>query len=241
MPLDTTKRAQIKRVFEQFIRNRARTIRHLKIEELNINPFLIRILAKEMGLNDTRSIVRWLVSQRLERGMVTSFGIALQDAAKVFSEGTGVEGADILKTKEGRHYHIQVKSGPNTVPKDLGPKISELLRSAQRRNRGSVALFGMCYGSDDQVSSIVKQYVEQEGGINWVSGRRFWEFISDDPGCINEIYEIAGKVGEEFRDAQGQTLSEILDSRIDELVKEFEQLYGRSGDLMWENLLKVNS
>jgi hypothetical protein len=241
MPLDAARREQIKRVFEQFIRNRARTIRHLKIGELNINPFLIRILAKEMGLNDARSIVRWLVSQRLERGTVTSFGIALQDAAKVFSEGTGVEGADILKTKEGRHYHIQVKSGPNTVPKDLGLKISELLRSAQRRNRGSVALFGMCYGNDDQVSSIVKQYVEQEGGINWVSGRRFWEFISDDPDCINEIYEIAGKVGEEFRDAQGQTLSEILDSRIDELVKEFEQLYGKSGDLMWKNLLKVNS
>jgi len=192
-------------------------------------------------LNDASSIVRWLVSQRLERGTVTSFGIALQDAAKAFSEGTGVEGADILKTKDGRHHHIQVKSGPNTIPKDLGVRISQLLRSAQRRNRGSVALFGMCYGSSEQVSNIVRQYVEQEGGINWITGREFWEFISDDPNCINEIYEIAAEVGEEFRDAQGQTLSEILDTKIEELRKQFEELYGKSGSLMWENLLKHNS
>jgi len=179
MALDAAIRTQIRQVFEQFVRNRARAIRRLKIEDLNINPFLIRILAKEMGLNDAKSIVRWLVNQRLERGTVTSFGIALQDAAKVFSEGTGVEGADILKTKQGRHHHMQVKSGPNTIPKDLGVRISQLLRSAQRRNRGSVALFGMCYGSKQQVSNIVRQYVEQEGGINWLSGREFWEFISD--------------------------------------------------------------
>lgn len=241
MALSTQRRNQMKQVLEQFMSNRAHTIRRLKIEDLNINPFLICILAKEMGLNDAASIVRWVVSQRLERGTVTSFGIALQAAAKVFSEGTGVEGADILKTKQGRHYHIQVKSGPNTIPKDLGVRISQLLRSAQRRNRGSVALFGMCYGSKQQVSGIVRQYVEQEGGINWMTGREFWEFISDDPNCIDEIYQIAAEVGKEFKDAQGQTLFEILDAKVKELQRQFEELYGGSGNLMWENLLKRNS
>jgi hypothetical protein len=119
MALDTLQRRKIEAVFRKFLRNRANTIRGLKIEDLNINPFLIRLLAKEMGLNDAESIVRWLVSQRIERGTVTSFGLALQEAAKVFSEGTGVEGADIMKTKHGCRYHIQVKSGPNTIPKDL--------------------------------------------------------------------------------------------------------------------------
>ncbi|MGC8787628.1 MAG: PmeII family type II restriction endonuclease [Anaerolineae bacterium] len=194
-----------------------------------------------MGLNDAQSIVRWLVSQRLERGTVTSFGLALQKAANVFSEGTGVEGADILKTKEGRHYHIQVKSGPNTIPKDLGVRIAQLLRSAQRRNRGSVALFGMCYGSKQQVSNIVRQYVEEEGGISWIAGREFWEFISEDPGCIMEIYEIAAEVGEKFKDALGQSLSEILEAKLLELQGQFEELYGKSGDVMWKNLLQLNS
>jgi hypothetical protein len=223
------------------LRNRVQTIRRLQIDELHINPFLIRILAREMGWSDARAIVRWLVNQRLERGLVTSFGIALQEAAKVFSEGTGVEGADILKSKRGLRYYIQVKSGPNTIPKDLGVRIAQLLRSAQRRNRGSTPLFGMCYGNKQQVSGIVRQYVEAEGGIEWLAGREFWEFISDDPDCIHEVYRIAAEVGDSFRDEQGQSLSEVLEAKIEELAQEFVQLYGEAGEGMWENLLVRNS
>ena len=237
MPLDQSKREQIKGIFERFLRKRAQTIRKLTIEDLNINPFLIRLLANEMGLNDAASIVRWLVTQRLERGTVTSFGLALQNVAKVFSEGTGVEGADIMKTKEGKHYYIQVKSGPNTVPKDMAVRISQLLHSAQRRNEGSVALFGMCYGNPEQVSSIVQKYVD----VRWLAGREFWEFISDDPNCIDEIYEIAAEVSESFKDEKGQTLKELLDSKVEELQRQFEELYGKGGSEMWEKLLELNS
>jgi len=235
------KRQRIRSVFERFLANRAKAIRNLKIEDLNINPFLLRILAKELKLKDARSIVIWLVHQRLERGTVTSFGIALQNAAKVFSEGSAVEGADILKRKRGRSYHIQIKSGPNTIPKDLGVRISQLLRSAQRRNRGSIALYGMCYGSEQQVSNIVRKYVEEEGGINWISGREFWEFISDVPDCVSEIYKIAAEVSETFRDVEGKSLTEILEAKIAELQAQFETLYGKSGEEMWENLLRQNT
>jgi len=237
MPIDADKRNQIRQIFEHFLSALSRRIRDLTIDDLNINPFLIRILAREMDLNDAKSIVQWRVSQRLERGIVTSFGMALQEAAKVFSEGTGVEGADILKIKDGKHYHIQVKSGPNTVPKDMAVRITQLLQSAQRRNRGSVALFGMCYGSPEQVSSIVQKYV----GVDLLSGRRFWEFISDDPNCIDEIYEIVREVSETFRDPQGQRLSEILKNKITELQGQFETRYGKSGSVMWENLLQHNA
>jgi hypothetical protein len=210
---------------------------NLHIEDLNINPFLIRLLEHEFGLTDARSIVQWLVHQRLERGTVTSFGIALENMAKVFSEGTGVEGADVLKTKRGRRYYIQVKSGPNTVPKDLAVRITDLLHSAQRRNRGSLALFGMCYGNPEQVSGIVHKYV----GVEAISGRKFWEFISDDPNCIDEIYEIAAKVGSSFRFAHGLTLGQILQNKVTELVNEFRQRYGESGADMWRKLLELNS
>ncbi len=235
------KRFQIWQIFEDFLRERARAIRRLRIKDLDINPFLIRLLSKELGLKDARSIVRWLVNQRLERGTVTSFGIALQKAARVFSEGTGVEGADILKIHEGRHYYIQVKSGPNPIPKEQAKRIADLLRSAQRRNWGSVALFRMCYGSQDQVSSIVRKYVAEEGGVDWLAGRKFWEFISGDPDCVSEIYAIAAEVGETFRDAQGQTLAEILEAKLDELEREFGALYGTEGKPMWRNLLERNT
>ncbi|MHA1578487.1 MAG: PmeII family type II restriction endonuclease [Candidatus Freyarchaeota archaeon] len=241
MTIEAEKRREIKQIFERFLMNRVKTVKKLGINDLNINPFLIRILSHELNLDNSESIVRWLVNQRLERGTVTSFGIALQDAAKVFSEGTGVEGADILKTKKGVRYYIQIKSGPNTIPKDLGVRTAQLLRSAQRRNRGSRALYGMCYGSKQQVSSIVKKYVQEEGGINWIAGREFWEFISDDLRCLEEIYEIAAEVGRTFRDPDGRSLSEVIDSKVEELVEEFESIYGKSGERMWRNLLEFNS
>ncbi|MDI6689563.1 MAG: PmeII family type II restriction endonuclease [Actinomycetota bacterium] len=241
MPLDIEKRRQIEQIFRKFLLNRIKTVRRLKMTDLDINPFLIRILSHELGLDNSEAIVRWLISQRLERGTVTSFGIALQDAAKVFSEGTGVEGADILKTKKGRHHHIQVKSGPNTIPKDLGVRIAQLLRSAQRRNRGSLALYGMCYGSNARVSSIVRKYVEEEGGVDWISGKEFWEFISDDPQCLEEIYEIAADIGRTFKDGSGQSLSEVIEAKIQELTKGFEENYGKGGSSMWKKLLEDNS
>jgi hypothetical protein len=241
MPIDIEKRKQIDQIFRTFLLNRVKTVRRLKLSDLDINPFLIRILSHELCLDNSEAIVRWLISQRLERGTVTSFGIALQDAAKVFSEGTGVEGADVLKTKKGRHHHLQVKSGPNTIPKDLGVRIAQLLRSAQRRNRGSLALYGMCYGSKARVSSIVRKYVQEEGGVDWLSGREFWEFISDDPQCLEEIYEIAAEIGRTFNDPKGQSLSEIIEAKIQQLTKEFEKIYGKSGSEMWEKLLEDNS
>jgi hypothetical protein len=182
--MESERREQIRRIFEGFLRERARAIRRLRIEDLDVNPFLIRLLSKELGLNDARSIVRWLVNQRLERGTVTAFGIALQNAAKVFSEGTGVEGADILKTREGRHYYIQVKSGPNPIPKEQAKRIADLLRSAQRRNRGSVYLpRNVLQSTRQQVSQHCPQ-VNSRGGREYRLARRngtFWEFISVTP------------------------------------------------------------
>lgn len=169
--------------------------------------------------------------------MVTAFGFALQEVAKTFSEGTGVEGADVLKTKNGRHHHIQVKSGPNTIPKDMAQRLTQLLQSAQRRNQGSIAIFGMCYGTPEQVSNIVEQYIE----VDTIVGRKFWEFISDDPNCIDEIYDIAAEVSGDYEVEPGKTLKQLLDDKISELQAEFEKLYGVSGDKMWNQILRRNS
>lgn len=74
-----------------------------------------------------------------------------------------------------------------------------------------------------------------------MSGREFWEFISDNPRCIDKIYEIAAEVGRTFKDPKGQSLLEIIEAKIEELTVQFEKLYGRRGHTMWESLLNRNS
>jgi hypothetical protein len=237
MALSAEKLNQIKQIFEKFTSNRVNSIRSLKIVDLNINPFLIRLLTNQMGFNDAHSIVQWLVIQRSMTGANTSFGFCLQGIAMLFSEGTGVEGADLQKTKDGLHHYIQVKSGPSTMDKDAVQHMSTMLKSVQRRNRGSVAMLGMCYGTREQVMSTVKKYSD----VDWLIGREFWEFIADEPTCIDEIYAIAGEVGNTFKDAHGQTLAEILEDKITELQQEFEACYGVCGFELWKNLLNKNS
>ena len=72
MPIDTEKKEKIKQLFRNFLLNRIKTVHKLKIDNLDINPFLIRILSHEMDLRNSEAIVRWLVNQRIERGAVTS-------------------------------------------------------------------------------------------------------------------------------------------------------------------------
>ncbi|RLC67879.1 MAG: hypothetical protein DRI48_01130 [Chloroflexi bacterium] len=235
--MDPGQRQQVKTIFEDFLRRRLDRVEELNLDDLNLNPFLYRLLSHELGFRDARSIVKWRMEQFFERGTVTSFGGVLEDIARVFSEGTGVEGADIMKTKDGVRYYIQIKSGPNTVPKEMATQISTLLQSAQRRNRGSVALFGMCYGNEEQVSSIVRRYVN----VDYLIGREFWEFISGEADCIDQIYEIAAEVSCTFRDEKGRTLTQALDDKADDLASEFEQLYAASGSEMWQSLLDRNS
>lgn len=230
-------KAQIREVFEKLLERRAKKIKSLRFRDLEINPFLVRLISKEMNLTNARSIVEWRLGQHWERGMVTALGSALESIAKVFSEGTGVEGADILKTKGGRRHYIQVKSGPNTVPKDMAQRITQLLQGAQRRNRGSTAIFGMCYGRPDQVSDIIRKYV----GVDVIAGKEFWKFISDDPNCIDEIYEIAGEVGASCEVEPGKTLKDLLDGKLLELEQEFVTFYGAGGDSMWKEILRRNS
>lgn len=238
MALASETRQKIRAIFEKFLSNRIKTIRGLKLEDLDINPFVVRLFSKELGLNDSKSIVTWLLNQRLERGTVTSGGTWLQKIAGIFCEPTGVEGADLMKRKGAHHHYLQVKSGPNTVDKDACRGITRDLRSAQRRHPGSITVFGMAYGNPDRVSDIVNNYLDCDKKL---IGKEFWEFVSDDPNCMLEIYEIAGEVGGQFRDKRGQTLAQVMNQKTQQLIAEFEAIYGKSGDEMWENLFKRNS
>ena len=60
MPLYIEKRRQIEQIFKKFLLNRVKTVRRLKMADLDINPFLIRILSHELRLDNSKAIVKWL-------------------------------------------------------------------------------------------------------------------------------------------------------------------------------------
>ena len=236
---------RVREAFVDFLRDRAGKLRQLKLRDIDFNPFLIRLYSgpHALGLTDAKDIIAWRMAQRMERGTVTSLGTAFQKAAAAFADRTGVEGSDLVKIKRAgtrtQTYYIQLKSGPNTVPKDLAVVTRQLLERARDFNRGSVPIYATAYGTKDQISGVVRGYVERQG-IRVIAGREFWEFISDDPRCIDEVYAIAAEVARDFRDERGQSLAEVLKETEARLAKEFDDQYG-SGLQMWTTLINRNS
>ena len=66
---------------------RHNALKKLTIESLNFNPFLLIIL----DLNSPDKIAEFMINERLERSVVTSFGTRIQKIAKLIGgRGTGV-------------------------------------------------------------------------------------------------------------------------------------------------------
>ena len=243
--MDDRQRVVIRDAFVEFLQARARKLRSLGVADLDFNPLLLRLYSgpNALGLSDAKRLMSWRMTQLMERGTVTSLGTAFQKAAGAFADATGVEGSDLVKIKRAgtrtQTYYIQLKSGPNTVPKDLAVMTGELLKRAQQFNRGSVPIYATAYGSRDQISGVVRRYVEA-GGIQVLAGRAFWEFISDDADCLDKVYAIIAEVAATFRDRRGQALQDVLRETEERLARQFEEEYG-SGDTMWKELLEKNS
>lgn len=178
-----------------------------------------------------------MVSQRTERGAVTSYGTRIQKIAqRITTRGTGVEGADICKEKNDRRYYIQMKAGPNTPDKDIVQQINTLLQGAVRRNHGSVALLGMTYGKRERVSSIIQRYSQ----IDWLIGKEFWEFISDDPEFVNRFFEIVQDISDNYVPDGGLPYHDRYLQKVDELTSQITSKYGDGGPEMWERIFQDN-
>lgn len=175
-----------------------------------------------------------MINERLERSVVTSFGTRIQKIAKLIGgKGTGVEGGDIFIERKGKRYYIQMKAGPNTPNKDLVNMINQLLRSATRRNAGSVALLGMTYGNREKVSDIIKRYSH----VDWKIGEEFWNFIGGK-GIAIEIYRIIDEVNKEYSE-EGITFEELYRKKLQFLENAIKKRYGK-GDDMWQRLFDDN-
>lgn len=231
MPLNPEVEEIVRRELSAIAKKKFEIIDSINIEEIDFNPFLLRVL----GFETPEEIAEFMVSQRVERSLVTSYGIRIQTiATAIAGRGTGVEGADICKEHEGRRYYIQMKAGPKTPNKDITSMINRLLRGATRRNRGAVALLGMTYGKRERVSSIIQRYSQ----VDWLIGQEFWAFISEDPNCAQEIFSIATELTEAVS-GDGLPYRERYRAKVTNLASQIRQRYGE-GSEMWEGLFEDN-
>lgn len=232
---------EIREKFRGFIRNFFGNLSNLTLDDLTPNPYLMKIIGEVAELNTAQQVVSHLLSARIERSTSTGFGNTFQKIATVFTEGTGVAGADISMVRENQYgrpirWYIQMKSGPSTVNKDICLQISQELQSAVRRDPGSAGLLGITYGRPERVSGITQQYL----AFDYEAGREFWEFISGDPDCYIKLYRIAVDIASNYTDRSGMTLNELIEFKRFVLTEQFIERFGEAGEEMWQNFLEGN-
>lgn len=232
--MDDKKKEAIKKELKGIAEKKFKTLQKINVGKIDLNPYLLRLLS----LNTAQEIAEFIVSQRIERSVVTSYGSRIQTIARILADegGTGVEGADICKVREGKRHYIQIKSGPNTPNKDITKMINSLMAGATRRNHGSIALLGITYSTRENVSNIIRQYSQ----IDWLIGREFWTFIGDNPATAHEIFNIIKEVSDTPKTEGSETYSSLLGRKVGEIASQLRERYGDSGDEMWEKMFEDN-
>lgn len=241
MALSEDKRDRIRQKFADFLDARARNLERLRLDDLKFNVVQLRAMATMLDFKTPEDLLRYRLAQHLERGTVTAWGSALQAVAREISgSGSGVAGADIEVTENGRRHFVQVKSGPDTANKDIAQNIATLLNSARARDPTAICVLGVCYGRPEQISQIAKGELESRG-VGLKVGAEFWEFISGDPDCLSEVLQLAGEAAE-GRVAGEATFADRVENKLQALVTEFEARYGNELDEQtWEKFLADNS
>lgn len=216
--------------FENFLNNKINTLMDMSVSDIEINPFLISCVSNQLGLRTSHDLAEWLIRQRLERSMVTSFGSTLQNIAKEFCNEKPLPNTTARIIRDAKTYNIIIKSGSNhNIQVTQG--IRNALLQTKQKEPDSIPIFGMCYGNDEMIGSIVKKHMD---GVQLLIGRQFWDFLSGDSSCYDQILQIATRVDKNYMDPDVGSLEQVMKQKIDDLDNEIKKIYPNTNDMLEE-------
>lgn len=248
MPLTPEQQAEIEGIFTKIASNTFARIRSVSLADHAINPFIAVLVARTPG-----DLAEFIVNQRAERGLVTSFGMQLQNIARLVGKimhSSGVAGADLegMHQEFRRHVLMQVKSGPDTINLDIASQIRTKLNQAERRIKAGGLpvgwsvdkMLGMCYGQPRHRNGFVLGLGDDGIDVNKI-GREFWAFIADDTNLYKELFGLALVVASNYKNSSGKTLAQAISDAKDSLEGEIAAKYGDgAGGIDWNKLLTDN-
>ena len=224
--LDNATKIRIRLRFERFLSKKIQSVEDLSLSSMSINPFMMAVMGRQIGIGSYDELARWMVLQWIERGSSTAFGTTLKHVAKEFCNADPLPGMDARIVRDGSVYNLIITSGPKHNA-GAANEIRKRLLSTLGAEPTSVPVLGMCYGTADSVGSITKKYIDD--GVRQIAGRDFWLFLSNDPECYTNILEIAATAHNNVRSAGQDTLERLLQKKIDYVANELESLHRKNG------------
>jgi len=223
----------------KFHESRIEKLNQLKLDGLvkRKNPYLY----KAMNLNTPGKVVESIAAAFMSSAEESMFGdwlegLAIHIARIVFGGyKSSAEGMDLEMDKDGIHYFISVKSGPNWSNSSSLKKLKENFAKAIRIYRTSnnkvpcEAIEGCCYGRENN---------QQKEGHKKLCGQEFWFFISGCQSLYVDIIEPLGKgaleKNEQYQNEYCKMISRFTKSFIDDFCLE-------SGEIDWPKIVEYNS
>ena len=222
-----------------FHANRIEKLQSLNLDTLlkKKNPYLFK--AKDMATPE--QIVRNFASAFMSSAEETMFDDWIEKLAIYVAQETcggkksSAEGIDLEMDKNGIHYLVSIKSGPNWSNSSSMAKFKQNFLKAQRIYRTSgnripcEAIEGCCYGNKTRRST---------DSHTRLCGQDFWEFISDRESLYTDIIEPLGNDAHK----QNQMYAKEYNRMITKFAKEFSNKYcDEDGNIKWDDVVRFNS
>lgn len=219
---------------------RIEKLKTLKLENLlkRKNPYLY----KAKDLNTPQAVIESLASAFMSSAEETMFEDWLEQlaihVAEIMFNGhkSSAEGIDLEMDKEGVHYFVSIKSGPNWSNSSSLKKLCENFVKARRiyttsgNKRRCECIEGCCYGTDFAPLKTDGHYK--------LCGKLFWEVISGDANLYTEIIKPLGVDATRMN----QEYKAEYDRMITRFSLDFGNMYADSeGNLLWGKILELNS
>lgn len=181
--MDKSKEKQIREKIAEYITG-IQKYENLKKDDIAINPFL----AGALKLNQKKDIIKFFLMQRLQRGIVTSFGTLLQEIAKILDSEANIEDIDLIIKKDHKVHYVQLKSGPEGFTRPALRKTKGAFDKLKAKDPACVTTIAFCYGVKSQLSKIWGKEVYKSADIVLV-GKEFWDYFFGE-GCYEKLINI---------------------------------------------------
>jgi hypothetical protein len=221
-----------------FHTKRLQNLELLKLDKIlkRKNPYLF----KSKNILTAHDLVKVLLDAHLSSQEETIFGEFLEGLARFICEQiyggkkSSAEGIDLEFSKEGIHYLVSIKSGPNWGnSRQIKKMKDDFLRTIRilKTNNPKIhvaVVNGCCYGKDNK---------PEKGNYQKLCGQRFWEFISGDETLYTAIIEPLGHKAKQRNDRFHESYAQI----INKFTQQFMNDFCVNGKINWEKLVEFNS
>lgn len=222
-----------------FHRDRLASLNKLKLKTVlaRKNPYLFRAKNQESAADIVKSILDSYLSSSEE----TIFGdwlecLAIYISGEIYGgKKSSAHGIDLEFDRDGVHYLVSIKSGPNWANSGQLKKMENDFKVAAKvlhtsKSKMNIqAVNGCCYG---------KCSVTDKGAYRKLCGQDFWEFISGEPDLYLEIIEPLSAKAKEKNDEFQREYAKKLNLFVKDFLRDYSC---GDGQVDWKKIVEMNS